>query len=88
MFRVLTNANDRLSLASQARVESLDGVLETSDVADVRPQPVVPHSLDDLTQLRAIGFDDEVDRQAIPRARATYSASVPSRCQSERPTTR
>src|SRR5205823_5820738 len=35
------------------------------DVADVRPQPSVPHPLDDLTQLGTIGLDNEVDRQAV-----------------------
>ena len=35
--------------------------------ADVRPQPSVTHPLDDLTQLGAVGHDDEVDRQAVGR---------------------
>jgi len=41
------------------------GVVEGRDAADVRPQPPVPHPLDDLTQPGAIGQDDEVDRQAV-----------------------
>src|SRR5262252_3565317 len=59
-----TNADDRLPLASLGPVEGGDGVVEGRDVADVRPQPTIPYPLDELTQLGAIGYDDEVDRQA------------------------
>ena len=58
------NADDRLSLASLGRVEGGDGIVESRDVADVRPQSTIPHPLDDLTQFGAIGYDDEVDSQA------------------------
>src|SRR6201997_3166133 len=58
------NADDRLSLASLARVEGGDGIVESRDVADVRPQSTIPHPLDDLTQLGAIGYHDEVDSPA------------------------
>src|ERR1041384_6936808 len=58
------NADDRLSLASLGRVEGGDGIVESRDVADVSPQSTIPHPLDDLTQLGAIGYDDEVDSQA------------------------
>src|SRR5262245_63188233 len=58
------NADDRLSLASLGRVEGGDGIVESRNVADVRPQSTMPHPLDDLTQLGAIGYDDEVDGQA------------------------
>ncbi len=58
------NADDRLSLESLGRVEGGDGIVESRDVADVRPQSTIPHPLDDLTQLGAIGYDDEVDSQA------------------------
>src|ERR1700757_4098027 len=58
------NADDRLSLASLGRVEGGDGIVEGRDVADVRPQSTIPHPLDELTQLGAIGYDDEVDSQA------------------------
>src|ERR1700747_1730091 len=58
------NADDRLSLASLARVEGGDGIVESRAVADVRPQSTIPHPLDDLIQLGAIGYDDEVDSQA------------------------
>jgi hypothetical protein len=57
-----SNPDDRLPFAPVGRVEGGDGVLERRDVADVRPQPSVPHPLHDLTQLGAIGLDDEVDR--------------------------
>src|SRR5205823_12952778 len=51
-----------------------DGIVEGRDVADVGPQPPVPHPLDDLTQLGAIGLDDEVDCQAVggPRLGRSY----------------
>src|SRR2546423_1250567 len=58
------NADDRLSADALGRVEGGDGV-EGRDVADVRPQSSVAHPLDDLTQLGAIGLDDEVDCQAV-----------------------
>ena len=32
--------------------------------SDVCPQPTIPDPLDELTQLGAIGYDDEVNRQA------------------------
>src|SRR6188508_1606618 len=38
--------------------------VEGNHVADVCPQPNMPKPLDELTQLGAIGFDDEVDSQA------------------------
>src|SRR5215831_14723947 len=59
-----TNADDRLSLDPFGRVEGGDGIVEGSHVADVCPQPAIPDAPDDLTQLGAIGYDDEVDRQA------------------------
>src|ERR1700750_611426 len=64
-----TNADDRLPLASLGRVQGGDGIVEGRDVVDVRPQSSVPHALDDLTQLGAIGLDDEVDREAVGRLR-------------------
>src|SRR5881227_4115248 len=60
-----TNADDRLPLDPLGRVEGGDGIVEGCDVADVCPQSSVPHPVDDLTQLGAIGLDDEVDRQAV-----------------------
>src|SRR6516165_10503256 len=57
-----TNADDRLALDSLCRVERGDGVVEGRDVADVRPQPTIPDPLHDLTQVGAIGLDDEVDQ--------------------------
>src|SRR5207248_5799926 len=55
--------NDRLSLASRL-VEGGNGIVEGSHFADVCPQPTIPHPLDGLTQLGAIGYDDEVNSQA------------------------
>ena len=45
--------------------EGGDGVVESCDAADVRPQPSVTHTPDDLTQMSPIGLDNEVDRQAV-----------------------
>src|SRR6201982_4192399 len=58
------NADDRLSLDPLGRVEGGNRIVEGSHVADVCPQPTNPDPLDELTQLGAIGFDDEVDSQA------------------------
>src|SRR5437016_8902239 len=58
------NADDRLSLDPLGRVEGGNRIVEGSHVADVCPQPTIPDPLDELTQLGAIGFDDEVDSQA------------------------
>src|SRR5437667_7407151 len=63
--RSRTNADDHLPRASLGRVEGGDGIVEGRDGADVRPQPSVPHPLDDLTQLGTIGLDNKVDRQAV-----------------------
>ena len=60
-----TNADDRLPRDPLGRVESGDGIVEGRYFADVRPQPSVTHPPDDLTQLGAIGHDNEVDRQAV-----------------------
>src|SRR5262245_22780693 len=59
------NVDDRLSLASLGWVEGRDGIVEARDVADVRPQPSVTHPSNDLTQLGAIGLDNEIDRQTV-----------------------
>jgi hypothetical protein len=48
--RSRTNADDRLPADPLGRIESRDGIVEGCDVADVRPQPSVPHPPDDLTQ--------------------------------------
>src|SRR6478672_10360414 len=59
------NADDRLSLGPLGPVEGGDGVIEGRDVADVRPHSPVTRPPDDLTQLGAIGYDDEVNREAV-----------------------
>src|SRR5918995_1978718 len=64
-----TNADDGLPLDPLGRIEGGDGIVEGRDVADDRPYSSVPHSPDDLTQLGAIGHDNEVDRQAVGGAR-------------------
>src|SRR5881392_184703 len=62
-----TNADDRLPIDPLGRVEGSDSIVDGRDLADVRPQPSVPHPPGDLTQLRAIGHDNEVDRQTVGR---------------------
>src|SRR5205085_10184357 len=59
-----TNADDHHPLAALGPVEGGDGIVEGRDVADVRPQSSVPYPPGELTQLGAIGYDDEVDSQA------------------------
>src|SRR5256712_10025883 len=59
------NADDRLSLDPLGRVEGGNRIVKGSHVADVCPQPTIPDPLDELSQLGAIGYDDEVDSQAV-----------------------
>src|SRR5881398_2431493 len=63
------NANDRLSLDPLGRVEGGNRIVKGSHVADVSPQPTIPDPPDELTQLGAIGYNDEVDSQAVSRPR-------------------
>src|SRR5690348_8927261 len=63
--RSATNADDCLAHAPLGRIQGGDGIIEGRDVADVRPQPSVPHPLDDLSQLGTVGLDNEVDRRAF-----------------------
>src|SRR6516225_1028903 len=62
---VLTDADDRLPRAPLGRVEGGDSFVEGRDGADVRPQSSVTRPPDNLTQLGAIGYDDEVNRPAV-----------------------
>src|SRR5438105_8653379 len=63
------NANDRLSLDPLGRVEGGNRIVKGSHIADVSPQPTIPDPLDELTQLGAIGYNGEVDSQAVSRPR-------------------
>src|ERR1700757_429526 len=60
----MLNADDRLALDPLGRVEGGTRIVEGSHLAYVCPQPTIPDPLDELTQLGAIGYDDEVDSQA------------------------
>lgn len=60
-----TNADDGLPLASSGRVKGGDGLVQGRDGTDVRAQSSVSRPLDDLTQLGAIRFDDELDRKTV-----------------------
>jgi NADPH:quinone reductase-like Zn-dependent oxidoreductase len=81
------NADDRLPLAALGPAQGGAGVVVGRDVADVGPQPSVPHPLDDLTQLATIGLDNEVDRQAIvgpPEARPADGLAIDFVVESDR----
>src|SRR6266480_2371419 len=71
--RSRTNADDRLPADPLGRIEGRDGIVQGCDVAYVRPQSSVPHPLHDLTQLGAIGLDNEIDRQAVGGPRLGWS---------------
>ena len=58
------NADDRLSLGPLGRVEGGNGIVEGSHFADVCAQPAISDPLDQLSQLGAIGYDDEINSQA------------------------
>src|SRR5262249_18635193 len=60
-----SKADDRLSLDPFGRVEGGDGIVEGSHGADVCPHSSVTSPPDNLTQLGAIGYDDEVNRPAV-----------------------
>ena len=55
------NADDRLSLDPLSPVEGCNGIVEGRHFADVCRQSTIPYPLDNLTQLGAIGYDDEVN---------------------------
>src|SRR5256712_4364530 len=63
------NANDRLSLDPLGRVKGGNRIIKGSHVADVSPRPPSRAPPDELTQLGAIGYNDEVDSQAVSRPR-------------------
>src|SRR6202008_2423879 len=58
------NPDDCLSLVPLGPVEGGNRIVEGSHFADVCPQPTNADPLDELTQLGAIGFNDEVDSPA------------------------
>ena len=60
-----TNADDRLPGVALGGVKGSDGVSKGRDLADVCPQPPVPHQLDDLTQVSAVGFNNEIHRLTV-----------------------
>src|SRR6516165_10935834 len=75
------NANDCFSLDPLGPVEGAYSVVKGSHVADVCAQTTIPEPLDDLTQLGAIGYDDEVDSPAasgpcLGRARDGHQRST------------
>src|SRR5207248_9040799 len=73
------NANDRLSLDPLGPVEGGNRIVEGSHIADVCPQPTNSDPLDELTQLGAIGYDDEVDSPAARAPRLGRSGDVHQR---------
>src|SRR5262245_58163961 len=58
------SADDRVCLEPRGPVNGGNCIVDGSNVDDVCPQPTNPDPLDELTQLGAIGYDDEVDSQA------------------------
>jgi hypothetical protein len=60
-------ADHRLPLDPIGLIAGHDGIVEGRHGANVRPQPTIPHPLDDFTQLRAIGFGDEINCRAVRR---------------------
>src|SRR5262245_10645444 len=66
-------ADDRFARASLGRIQGRGGIVEGCDIADIRPQPSVPHPLDDFDELSAVGLDDEIDRQAVSGPRLDRS---------------
>ncbi len=54
------NADDRLPLGTSGCVEGGDGIFEGRDVADACPQPTIPNPQNELAQLSAIGYHDEI----------------------------
>jgi hypothetical protein len=59
------NKNDCLSFDPFGRVECGDGIVESSHLSDVCPQPTIPNPLDEFTQLGAIRYNNEVDSGAV-----------------------
>ncbi|ABD12092.1 hypothetical protein Francci3_2732 [Frankia casuarinae] len=81
--RSRTNADDRLPADPPGRAEGRDGIVESCDAADVRPQPSIPPPIprppDDLTQLGTIGHDNKADGQAT-HPQGQQEAPDRSRC--------
>ena len=55
------NADNRLSFDPFGPVEGGNRIVEGCHVADVCPQPTNTKPLDKLSQLGAIGYDDEIN---------------------------
>lgn len=69
MYGSRTNADDRLTRDPLGWIECRDGIVERRDVADVCPQASATHTPNDLSELHTIGFDNEVDGDAVRRSR-------------------
>ena len=76
------SADDRLSPYPFGPVECGNGIVEGSDFADICPQPTIPDSLDDLTQLGAIGHHDEIAACGSGRS-TSFAPAVPAACPSQ-----
>ena len=72
--RSRANTDDRLPADPLGRIESRDGIVEGCDVADVRPQPSVPHPPDEAyvrsKGMRAAYFIVDVTRDRLDRISA------------------
>jgi hypothetical protein len=60
-----TNANDRFAGTPFGRAEGGDGIVEGRDRPDVGPESSIAETIDDLSQLSAVGLDNEVDGKAV-----------------------
>jgi hypothetical protein len=65
----MINADDRLSLDPTGPIEGGNGIVERSHFAYVCSQTTIAEPLNKITQLRAIGYDDEIDRHAVSGSR-------------------
>src|SRR6185437_1511611 len=77
------NADNGLSPDPLGSVESSDGIVKRSHVADVCSQSTIPDPLGELTQLGAIGQHHKIDSHAargpgLRRARDGHQRSSPS----------
>jgi hypothetical protein len=60
-----TNTDHCLPRTTRGRVKGGHGIIQGRNCADVRPQSSIPHPLNDLAQLGAIGLDNEIDSQTV-----------------------
>jgi hypothetical protein len=70
------HANDRFSPDPRGPVEGGNGLVEGSHFANVSSQSTIPETLNEISQLCAIWYDDEVDRHAVSGSSIGRAQSV------------